>query len=189
MAEVTVKEVLSEAEERMKKSIEATRRELATIRTGRASPDLLAGVRVDYYGTPTPLNQLALISAPEPRMLVLQPYDPNVKREIARAIEKADLGVTVKEEERVIRVFFPELSEETRQQLTKVAAKKAEEGKVAIRNIRRDAREKLKEMEDEGSISEDEFYRAQKQLDELTERYIEQIEELRKAKEEEIMTL
>jgi len=129
---LTIKDVLSQAEERMRKAVEHTRSELARIRTGRASPELLSGVRVDYYGTPTPLNQLAAISSPEPRMLIVQPFDPSVRKEMARAIEMADLGVTVRDEGQFIRVIFPELSEETRMQLAKVAAKRAEEGKVAI---------------------------------------------------------
>ena len=185
---MTLKEVLADAEERMKKAVEHTKGELAKIRTGRASPELLHGVKVDYYGTPTPLVQLAAISVPEPRMLIVQPFDPNVRKDIARAIELADLGVTVRDEGQVIRVIFPELSEETRAQLAKVAARKAEEGKVAIRNIRRDARETLEEIKKAGGVSEDEVRRAQKQLDELTEKYVEEVESLRKAKEEEIMT-
>lgn len=185
---MTTKEVLSEAEEKMKKAVEHTKGELAKIRTGRASPELLFGVKVDYYGSPTPLNQLAVISNPEPRMLIIQPFDPSVRKQMVRAIEMADLGVTVRDEGQFVRVLFPELSGETRAQLAKVAAKRAEEGKVAIRNVRKDARGKLEELKKGGGVSEDEVRRVQKQLDELTEEHIEEVEVLRRAKEEEIMT-
>ncbi|HOB91814.1 MAG: ribosome recycling factor [Bacillota bacterium] len=171
----------------MQAVIQTTKKEFASIRTGRANPALLDGVLVDYYNTPTPLNQLASISVPEPRLLVLQPYDKSAISNIEKAILKADLGLNPTNDGNVIRVSIPHLTEERRRDLVKVARKKAEELKVAVRNARRDANEALKKLEKEKSISEDELRIALEEVQELTDKYITEIDNLLKRKEEEIM--
>jgi ribosome recycling factor len=142
---------------------------------------------VDYYGQPTPLNQLAVISAPEPSLLVVRPYDPESLEEIERAIMKSDVGLTPSNDGRIIRLPIPRLTEERRKELAKMVRQRAEESKVALRNIRRDALEDLREFEKEGIISEDEFYRGKEQLQELTNRYTEQMEEISARKQQEII--
>jgi ribosome recycling factor len=171
----------------MQKSVEATRRELAGLRTGRAHPGLVEHIRVEYYGTPVPLNQLATITAPEPRLLVIQPWDRSALRNIEKALMQSDLGLNPTSDGNVLRVPIPPLTEERRQDLVRLARKLAEEGRVAIRNIRREARETIEELEDEGEISEDEARRAQEELQRLTDRFIEEIDALLRRKEEEIL--
>jgi ribosome recycling factor len=160
--------------------------DLRTIRTGRASPALVERLQVDYYGTATPLNQLATISAPEPQLLTIRPYDPGSLRDIERAILASDLGLTPNNDGRLIRLVIPPLNEERRMELVKLVRRRAEEAKVTLRNIRRDSLEELREFEKEKLISEDEFYRARDDLQELTDRYIEQIDEIQERKEQEI---
>lgn len=179
--------VLKEGEEKMKNAVQAARRELASIRTGRANPALLDRITVDYYGTPTPLNQMASISVPEARLLVIQPWDKSAMKEIEKAILGSDLGLTPNSDGTVIRIQIPQLTEERRKDLARVARKEAEDKRVAVRNVRREANEALKQLEKDGDISEDEERRAQAQVQELTDKYIAEIDELLAAKEKEIL--
>lgn len=181
-----IDDLLKETEARMKKAVEVLQGDLATIRTGRASPALIEKVRVDYYGTPTPLNQLAAISVPEPRLMVVRPYDPTSLAEIERAILKSDLGLTPVNDGKVIRLPIPRLTEERRQELVRVVGRRLEEARVAIRNCRRDALRDLREMEKEKLISEDEHYRAREDMQKLTDNYVERVDEVGRAKETEI---
>ncbi len=182
-----VKELLQESEEHMLKAIEALEADLRTIRTGRASPALVERVMVEYYGTPTPLNRLAVISAPEPQLLTIRPYDPKSLGDIERAILKSELGLTPSNDGRIIRLPIPRLTEERRQELARLVRQRVEEGKVALRNIRRDALDTLRDFEKEKVISEDEFYRAKDELQELTDRYIEQMDEISSRKQRELL--
>lgn len=182
-----VKEVYSDAEERMEKAVAALRKDLSTLRAGRAAPALLDKITVDYYGSATPINQLANISVPEPRMLVIQPWDKKAVAEIERAIMKSDLGLTPTSDGSVIRLTIPQLTEDRRRELVKVCKKKAEEGRVAIRNIRRDANEDLKKKEKAGDITEDELRKAQDDVQKLTDKMIDEAEKVLNAKEKEIM--
>lgn len=182
-----INDVLREAEDRMKKSVESLRHDLATIRTGRASPKLVERVMVDYYGTPTPLNQIASISAPEARMLTIKPWDPNALPDIEKAILASDLGLNPNNDGTIIRLVIPRLTEERRQELTRVSSQRVEEARVAIRNVRRDAMRDLQELENEGMIGEDAYYRARDRTQELTDEYIERVDEIGEAKEAEIM--
>ena len=179
-------EMLHEAQGRMKKAVEALESELRTIRTGRASPALVERLQIEYYGTLTPLNQLATISTPEPQLLTIRPYDPSSLRDIERAIFTSDLGLTPSNDGKLIRLVIPPLNEERRLELVKVVRRRVEEGKVTIRNCRRDALEELREFEKEKLIPEDEFYRARDELQELTDRYIEEIDKVQERKEQEI---
>ncbi|GAB6180676.1 ribosome recycling factor [Desulfotomaculum defluvii] len=181
-----VKEIISSAEGNMKKSVDVVRKEFASLRAGRATPSLLDKVSVSYYGTPTPLNQLANISVPEARMLVIQPWDKSVIPEIEKAIMKSDIGITPSSDGTVIRLAIPQLTQERRGELVKVIKKKAEEGRVAVRNIRRDANDSLKAKQKNG-VPEDEVKRGQDELQKLTDKYIKEIDETFKAKEQEIM--
>jgi len=181
-----IDDLLKETEARMKKAVEVLQGDLATIRTGRASPALIEKVRVDYYGTPTPLNQLAAISVPEPRLMVVRPYDPTSLAEIERAILKSDLGLTPVNDGKVIRLPIPRLTEERRQELVRVVGRRLEEARVAIRNCRRDALRDLREMEKEKLVSEDEHYRAREDMQKLTDNYVERVDEVGRAKETEI---
>lgn len=184
-----VDDVLRDTENRMRKAAEALRANLTTIRTGRASPALVENLKVEVYGSMMPLNQLATISAPEPRLLVIRSWDPNSTQPIERAIMKSDLGLTPNTEGQIIRLSIPRLTEERRQELVRLVSRRVEEGRVAIRNARRDGLEDLRELENEKMISEDEFYRAREELQELTDRYNERIVEIGAAKEEEIMEI
>ncbi|MDZ7315433.1 MAG: ribosome recycling factor [candidate division KSB1 bacterium] len=176
-----------DAKERMEKALETVRSDFAKLRTGKATPALLDGIRIDYYGTPTPLKQVANISAPEPRLLVVQPWERNMLAEIERAIIKSDLGFNPTNDGIVIRIPIPQLSEERRKELVKIAKKNAEEGRVAVRNIRRDVNERLKKAEKAGEISEDESRNAQEDIQKLTDEYIKKIDDLLASKEKEIM--
>jgi ribosome recycling factor len=180
------KELLRETEGRMKKAIEALESDLRGIRTGRASPALVERVQVEYYGTLTPLNQLAAISTPEPQLLTIRPYDPSSLRDIERAILSSDLGLTPNNDGKLIRLVIPPLNEERRLELAKVVGRRGEEAKVAIRNLRRDGLAELRDFEKEKLISEDDFYRARDDLQELTNGYIEQVDEIQARKEQEI---
>lgn len=182
-------EMLRDTEGRMKKTISALENDFKTIRTGRATPALVDRVQVEYYGTLTPLNQLATISAPEPQLLTIRPYDPSTLRDIERAILSSDLGLTPNNDGKLIRLIIPPLNEERRLELAKVVRRRAEESKVAIRNLRRDALAELREFENEKLISEDDFYRARDDLQELTNSYIEQVEKVQERKEQEIKEL
>ena len=180
-------ELLSDAKERMAKSVEAHRHELATVRTGRASPHLLDRVVVDYYGTETPLRQLSQIAATDARLLTLTPYDKNAIKAIEKAILESDLGLTPSNDGNVIRLQIPELNEERRRDLVKVVHNVAEEGRVAVRNIRRDVMHDLRELKKEGEVGEDDERRAEAELQKRTDGAISEIEALLKAKEEEIL--
>lgn len=181
------KEVLQDCERNMRAVIEATKQDFSTVRTGRANPALLDRVQVEYYGTLTPLNQLASISAPEARLLLIQPWDKNSLKEIERAILKSDLGLTPNSDGSVIRLSIPPLTEERRKDLVRLVRKGAEDRRIGIRNVRRDANEVLRELEKDGSISEDQRHRSEADVQELTDKYIERINELLEAKENEIM--
>jgi ribosome recycling factor len=182
-----VPELLSEAESKMTKSVDALKRELQTLRTGRASPTLVERLSVEYYGTPTPLQQLATIHAPEPRLLVIQPYDKGSFGAIEKAILKSDLGLNPTNDGKVIRLSIPPLTEERRREMVKVARRKVEEGRVSLRNVRRDAHKDMADFESEKMISKDELVRAEEQLQRLTDRFTLEAEKLGQAKEAEIM--
>jgi ribosome recycling factor len=182
-----IEDVFNDAKGHMQKTLDAMRRELATLRTGRASPALLEHIRVDYYGTPTPLVQLASTTVPEPRLLVIKPFDKNIAKDIERAILKSDLGLMPSSDGTLIRIPIPPLTEERRRDLVKIARKQGEEGRVAMRNIRREAKEMLEELEEEGEVSEDDSRRAQERLQQLTDEMIAQLDRVLAAKEKEIM--
>ncbi len=182
-----INDVLREAEERMRKAVEALQEDLRTVRTGRASPALIERLPVEYYGVPTPLQQLATISAPEPRLLTIRPFSPSDIGAIEKAILKSDLGLTPSNDGKLIRLNIPRLTEERRRELVKLVARRVEEGRVAIRNIRRDSINDLREFEKEKMISEDDLHRGIEEMQELTDRYIERVDEVGKAKEAEIM--
>jgi ribosome recycling factor len=182
-----VKEILKDAESRMKKAVTVVAHEFATIRAGRVSPALLEHVYVDYYGTKTPLNHLASISAPEPLLLIVQPWDKNALPEVEKAILQSDLGVNPSTDGNIIRLAFPPLTEERRKEYVKMVHRMAEDGRVAIRNIRREANESLKELKDEGEISEDEYHRYLHKVQELTDKYVEEINKMLEKKEKDIM--
>jgi ribosome recycling factor len=179
--------VINDAKVNMQKTIDATRREFGAVRTGRATPALLERITVDYYGVQTPVTQVATVTAPDPRLLVVQPWDKKMIKEVERAILKSELGLTPSTDGTVVRLPIPSLTEERRRDLVKVVRKHAEEGRVAIRNIRRDHKEKLEQLEKSGEISEDDSHRAVDELQKLTDRYIKEIESLLSAKEAEIM--
>jgi ribosome recycling factor len=182
-----IKELLEDARERMGKSIDAIRHEFATVRTGRASPHLLDRVQVDYYGASTPLKQLANVAATEARLLTITPYDKSAIKQIEKAILESDLGLTPSNDGNLVRLVIPELTEERRKELVKVVHGLAEEGRVAVRNIRRDCMHDLRELRKEGEVGEDEERRAEAELQKLTDARIAEIEELLKGKEEEIL--
>ena len=180
-------ELLADAGERMRKSVESTRGELATVRTGRASPHLLDRVDVEYYGTRTPLRQLASVSASEARLLTVTPYDKSSIRSIEKAIMESDLGLTPSSDGNVVRLTIPELTEERRRDLVKVVRGIAEDGRVAIRNIRRHVMHDLRELKDMGEVGSDEEHRAEVELQELTDARVSEIDALLAAKEQEIL--
>src|SRR6476661_5056814 len=183
----TADEMINGAREKMVKSVEHARSEFSTVRTGRASASLLDRIEVDYYGTPTPLRQLATINVPEPRMLTVQPFDPSSIRGIEKAIQESDLGLTPSNDGKLIRLPIPQLTEERRKELVKVVRNMAEEGKVAVRNVRRDAIHHLKELVDKGEAGSDEEHRAEERVQKLTDDHVHEIDELLKRKEAEIM--
>ena len=182
-----IEDFLADAKRRMDKSIEATHHEFNSIRTGRASPALLDRVSIDYYGTPTPLKSLASISAPEARLLVVQPFDPGSIKNIERAIQESDLGLTPSNDGKIVRLPIPALTEERRKDLVKVVRRVAEDGKVAIRNVRRDVMQHLKELVVNGDVGDDEERRAEAQVQKITDDHTKSIDDLLKSKEAEIM--
>jgi ribosome recycling factor len=182
-----IKDIIADAESRMEKAIDALRRDLGTIRTGRASPSLVERMPVEYYGSSTPLNQLAGISVPEPRLLVIQPWDRGSMAAIEKAIRKSELGLNPTNDGQVIRIGIPPLTEERRKQLVKLVHNHVEEGKVAVRNIRRDAMSHVKELMTEKMIGEDDERRAEHQVDDLTKRYVDEADRVGKAKEQEVL--
>lgn len=178
-------DLLREAEHKMEAAVEHVGSEFATVRTGRANPQILHRIQVEYYGTPTPLVQLASISVPEPRMLVVQPFDQSSLGNIERAIQQSDLGVNPANDGKVIRVVFPSLTEERRKELVKVVRNMAEEGRVAVRNVRRHAKSDMEALH--GEISDDEIRRGEDELQKLTDHYIEKIDSLLSNKEQELL--
>jgi ribosome recycling factor len=182
-----IEELLQDAREHMDKSVDATRHKFGSVRTGRASTALLDRITVDYYGAQTPLKQLATVSAPEARLLTVQPYDKSSIKGIEKAILESDIGLTPNNDGQIIRLQVPELTEERRKQLVKVVRSLAEEGKVAIRNIRRDVMHDLRELRDAGEAGSDDEHRAEEALQKLTDEKVKELDNLLKAKEEEIL--
>ncbi|MBM3249927.1 MAG: ribosome recycling factor [Candidatus Omnitrophica bacterium] len=184
---MTTKEVLHSGEEKMKKTFESVSREFSEIRTGRASPAIVEGLHVDYYGTPTLLKQLASISVPDAHLIVIQPWDMTAIPEIERAIMKSNLGITPSNDGKLVRLSVPPLSKERRQELAKVVHKMAEEGRVSLRTVRREAKEALEKLEKDKVIAEDDKFRGIDELQKLVDKYIAKVDELLKSKEEEIL--
>lgn len=184
---MAIKEILHNTEEKMKKAVESVTRELSEIRTGRASPGLVEGLHIDYYGTPTLLKQLASISVPDAHLIVIQPWDPTVIGEIEKAILKSNLGINPSNDGKLIRLSLPPLSRERRQELAKVVNKMAEEGRVSLRTIRREAKESLEKLEKDKVIPEDDKFRGIDELQKLIDKYIAKIDEILKNKEKEIL--
>ena len=180
-----IADLLAEAEHKMEQAIEHVATEFGTVRTGRANPQLLQRISVEYYGSPTPLQQLASIAVPEPRLLVVQPFDKSTVNDIERAIQQADLGLNPNNDGSVIRIAFPPLTEERRKDLIKVVKNMAEEGRVSVRNVRRHSKSEMEELH--GEISDDDIHRGEDELQKLTDRYIERIDELLGNKEEELL--
>lgn len=181
--------IMKDTTDRMEKSIESLNRQLASIRAGRANASLLDRVVVEYYGAPTPLNQMASISVPEPRLLVVQPYDKTIIDDVEKAILASDIGITPSNDGTVIRLAVPALTEERRKELVKEVGKEAEDAKVAIRNIRRDANDELKKLEKDGELTEDELRRYNDDVQALTDDFIKKVDESVKVKEEEILDI
>ena len=182
-------QLLKKTEERMEKSLQALDREFSSVRAGRANPSILDKVTVDYYGAPTPVNQMAAVSVPEARMLQIQPWDASTLKDIEKAIQAADIGINPQNDGRLIRLVFPALTEERRKELVKDIHKMSEEGKVAVRSVRRDAIEKCKAMKKEGEITEDDLAACEKDVQNLTDKYCKEIDTLTAAKEKEIMEI
>jgi ribosome recycling factor len=180
-------DLFADAEHRMKQAVESLQRDLTTIRTGRASPALVEQLSVEYYGAPTPLQQLATISAPEPRLLTIQPWDRTMLGAIEKAIQKSDLGLNPNNDGTLIRINIPALTEERRKEFVKVARKKTDESKVAVRNVRRDVHDKLREQEKSKQISEDDLKRSTERLQKLTDKYSDELDKVGQAKEHEIL--
>ena len=184
---MTTKEILHNTEEKMKKAFESVTREFSEIRTGRASPTLVEGLHIEYYGTPTLLKQLASISAPDAHLIVIQPWDITAIAEIEKSIMRSNLGITPSNDGKLIRLSVPPLSKERRQELAKVVHKMTEEGRVSLRTIRRDSKESLEKLEKDKAISEDDKFRGIDELQKLVDKYIAKIDELLKNKEKEIL--
>lgn len=182
-----IDDILLESEERMSASVDHTREELTTIRTGRANPAMFNGVIAEFYGVPTPIPQMATISVPEPRMLIIKPYDMSSMHEIENAIRNSDLGVNPTNDGQVLRVTIPQLTEERRRDMVKLAKSKGEDGKVAIRNVRRKGMEQLKKLQKDGDAGEDEVAAAEKDLEKITQNYVAQVDDLVGRKEGELM--
>ena len=184
-----VKEIIAQHEEKMDKTIEALKRELSSIRTGRASTSLLDRITVDYYGTPTPVKQVANVAAPEPRMITIAPWEPKMLGEIEKAILKSDLGLNPNNDGKIIRLEIPQLTEERRKELSKKVSKIAEDSTVVIRNIRRDANETIKKMEKKKEVTEDDSKEGQENIQKLTDKKIKVIDEIKAKKEKEVMAV
>lgn len=182
-----INDILNEADGKMDKSVEATREEFAAIRAGRAHPSMFNKIVADYYGTPTPLQQLASFTAPEARVILIQPYDQGSMQAIEKAIRESDLGVNPADDGKVIRCVFPELTEERRKEYIKVAKGKAEDGRVAIRNLRRSAKQHLEKLEKDGEVGKDDVTGAEKRLDAMTKKHTDAIDDMLKNKEAELL--
>ncbi len=184
-----MKEIIKSADEKMLKSIDSLKSEFATVRAGRANPSILNKISVDYYGTPTPINQIAAISVPDPKTIVIQPWDGSVLKEIEKAILTSELGINPANDGKIIRIIIPPLTEERRKALVKDIHKMAENAKVAVRNIRRDFMDKLKAMKKDSAITEDELKDGENQLQKTTDKYIKMVDDILKEKEQEILTV
>jgi ribosome recycling factor len=184
---MTLDASLKDAEHKMEQALVHLREDLSSIRTGRASSGVLSRITVEYYGTPVPLNQLASVNVPEPRLLVIQPFDKNSIVSIEKAIQQSDLGITPSNDGQVIRLAFPPLTEERRKELVKQVHHRAEEGRVAVRNVRRHAKDDMEKLERDRSISEDELSRGETELQKLTDRHVAEIDEIQRHKESELM--
>lgn len=181
--------VFAKAKEKMEKCLTALERDYSAVRAGRANPAILDKVMVDYYGVPTPINQMAAISVPEARLLVVQPWDASTLKEIEKAINTADIGINPQNDGKVIRLTFPQLTEEHRKTLQKDISKRGEEAKVAVRNVRRDAMDDIKKLKKDNEITEDDQKNGEKKLQDITDDYIKQVEAITKKKEEEILSI
>jgi ribosome recycling factor len=182
-----INETLHEADQKMKKSVEATREEFAAIRAGRATPSMFAKITADYYGTPTPLQQLASFTAPEARIILISPYDQSAMAAIEKSIRDSDLGVNPANDGKVLRCVFPELTEERRKEYIKIARSKSEDGRVSVRNVRRTAKQGLEKFEKDGEVGKDDVTGAEKRLDAMTKKYTDAIDEMLKNKEAELL--
>ncbi|ATW24540.1 ribosome recycling factor [Candidatus Formimonas warabiya] len=182
-----IREIVQEADEKMNKTVEVLKKDLASLRAGRATPALLDKIQVDYYGALTPVNQMANINVPEPRLLLIQPWDKSTISAIEKAILKSDLGLTPSNDGNVIRIGIPQLTEERRKELVKVVKKKAEEARVAVRNVRREVNDMIKELEKEHEVSEDDSKRALDEVQKTTDKFIKKVDDTMNAKEKEIM--
>ena len=180
------KQTLKDAEDEMKKAIEATKREFSELRSGRANPKMVEGIRVNYYGTPTLLKQIATIGVPEARLVVISPWDPSALKEIEKSILQSDLGITPVNDGKIIRLIVPALSEERRQELVKIVKKVSEEGKISVRTIRQNIKDKIKTLEKDKKISEDDRFKAEEELQRLTDKYIAETDKLLSDKEKEL---
>ncbi|VEI12673.1 ribosome recycling factor [Trueperella bialowiezensis] len=184
-----IEEALLEAEDKMEKAIDVLRNEFSKIRSGRANPELFTSLMVDYYGAPTPLQQLASVTVPEARQILISPYDRSAMKDIERAIQEADLGVNPTDDGQVLRVNLPALTEERRKEYVRLARAKAEEGRISIRGNRRNAKEELERIKKDGDAGEDEVERAEKELEALTKRFTDQVDELLAGKENDLMEI
>lgn len=181
--------VFTKAKEKMEKCLDALNRDYKAVRAGRANPAILDRVTVDYYGTPTPINQMAAISVPEPRMLMIQPWDASTLKDIEKTINTAEIGINPSNDGKVIRLAFPALTEERRKELVKDISKRGEEAKVAVRNVRRDAMDDIKKLKKSNEITEDDQKDGEKKLQDITDSYIKQVEEMVKKKEDEVLSI
>lgn len=184
-----IKDVMNMADEKMNKTISVIKRDLASLKAGRANPSMLDRIEVDYYGTMNPINQLSNVSVPEPRILLIQPWDKNAIKAIEKAILKSDLGINPSNDGSAIRLIIPELTEETRKNLVKTVKKTGEEGKIAIRAIRKECNDKIKNLKKESDLPEDEITKAEENIQKKTDNFIKEIDKLIEAKEKEIMTV
>lgn len=182
-----INDILNEADQKMGKSVDATREEFATIRAGRATPSMFSKILVDYYGSPTPIQQLASFTAPEPRVILVQPFDQGAKTNIEKAIRESDLGVNPSDDGQVLRCVFPELTEERRKEFIKLAKEKAEGGRVAVRQVRQKAKQNLERLEKDGEVGKDDVTGAEKKLDGTTKKHTDAIDEMLKQKEAELL--
>lgn len=184
-----MEQVFEKATTKMEKCLDSLERDFSTVRAGRANPNVLNNVLVDYYGTPTPLDQMAAVSVPEPRMLVVQPWDASALGDIEKAINVADIGINPQNDGKVIRLTFPQLTEEHRKTLVKDISKRGEEAKVAVRNVRRDVMDDIKKLKKDNEITEDEQKDGEKKLQDITDKYVKQVDEMTKKKETEILSI
>ena len=181
--------VFTKTKDKMEKCLDALNRDYKAVRAGRANPAILDRVTVDYYGTPTPINQMAAISVPEPRMLMIQPWDASTLKDFEKAINTAEIGINPSKDGKVIRLAFPALTEERRKELVKDISKRGEEAKVAVRNVRRDAMDDIKKLKKDNEITEDDQKNGEKKLQDITDSYIKQVEEMVKKKEDEVLSI